>query len=99
MPDIRLATRAVVLGGALAALSLLCHPALAQLKSQDIVGVALGMTPDQAEAALRVHEPKFRFQRIYWRGADGKPGKTVGQLLAALSGNSNDVGKDLTLVR
>ena len=93
--SIRHATRAVVSGSALAALALLCQPALAQLKSQDIVGVALGMTPDQAEAALRAHEPKFRFQKIYWRGLDDQPGKTVGKLLAALPGDGYDVGKDL----
>ena len=95
MPDIRPATRAVVFGSALAALALLCQPALAQLKSNDIVGVALGMTADQAESALRIHEPKFRFQKIYWRGLDDKPGKTVGQLLAALPGDAYDVGKNL----
>ena len=95
MPDIRPATRAVVFGSALAALALLCSPVLAQLKSQDIVGVSLGMTADQAEAALRAHEPKFRFQKIYWRGLDDKPGKAVGQLLAVLPGDAYDTGKNL----
>ena len=95
MPNIRHATRAVVFASALASLALLCSPALGQLKSQDIVGVGLGMTPDQAEAALRAHEPKFRFLKIYWSGADGKPGKAVGQLLAALPGDSYDVGNNL----
>ena len=95
MLSTRPATRAVVFASALASLALLCSPALAQLKSQDIVGVALGMTPDQAEAALRTHEPKFRFQKIYWRGLDDKPGKTVGKVLAVVPGDSYDVGKDL----
>lgn len=60
----------------------------AQLQSTDIAGIALGSTPEQAEAVLRAHDSRFRYLKVYWRGPDGKPSNAVAVLKAAIQPDS-----------
>ena len=64
--------------------------AVAQMRTRDVVGVAIGMTPDQAEIALKARNPNFRFVKVYWRGADGKPSNALAKLGAALPNGPAD---------
>lgn len=68
----------------------LSAPAAAQQGGRDVVGVTLGMTPDEAEAVLKARNADYKFVKVYWRGADGKASNAVGKLGAALPAKPSD---------
>ena len=65
-------------------------PASAQQSNRDVVGVTLGMTPDEVEAVLKARNPSYKFVKVFWRGADGKASNAVGKLGAALPSGPSD---------
>ncbi|APW39535.1 hypothetical protein RD110_21875 [Rhodoferax koreense] len=65
-------------------------PASAQPGGRDVVGIVLGMTPDEVEAVLKARNPSYKFVKVFWRGADGKPSNAVGKLGAALPSGPTD---------
>ena len=68
----------------------LSAPAAAQQGGRDVVGVTLGMTPDEAEAVLKARNPDYKFVKVFWRGADGKASNAIGKLGAALPDGPTD---------
>lgn len=75
----------VLLGG-----GVLSAPAAAQQGSRDVVGVTLGMTPEEVEAVLKARNPNYKFVKVFWRGADGKASNAVGKIGAALPSGPSD---------
>lgn len=75
----------VLLGG-----GVLSAPAAAQQGSRDVVGVTLGMTPEEVEAVLKARNPNYKFVKVFWRGADGKASNAVGKIGAALPTGPSD---------
>lgn len=69
---------------AMAALGSLVLPARAQLKSQDILGITLGQTAEQVEAALHAKAPAFQVVKVYWRGQDNKATSHVAKIAAGI---------------
>lgn len=74
-----------ILGGVV-----LSAPVAAQAVGRDVVGVTLGMTPDEVEAVLKARNPSYKFVKVFWRGADGKPSSAVGKIGAALPSGPSD---------
>lgn len=68
----------------------LSNPAAAQQGSRDVVGVMLGMTPDEVEVVLKARNPAYKFVKVFWRGADGKASNAVGKIGAALPSGPTD---------
>ena len=64
--------------------------AAAQQGSRDVVGVTLGMTPEEVEAVLKARNPNYKFVKVFWRGADEKASHAVGKLGAALPSGPGD---------
>ena len=69
---------------AMAALGSFALPAQAQLKSQDILGITLGQSAEQVEAALRAKAPTFQIVKVYWRGLDNKATNNVAKIAAGI---------------
>ena len=65
-------------------------PAIAQQGSRDVVGVTLGMTPEEVEIVLKARNPNYKFVKVFWRGADGKASNAVGKIGAALPSGPSD---------
>ena len=65
-------------------------PAIAQQGSRDVVGVTLGMTPEEVEAVLKARNPNYKFVKVFWRGADGQASTAVGKIGAALPSGPSD---------
>ena len=48
------------------------------------MGITLGQSAEQAEAALRAKAPTFQIVKVYWRGLDGKATNNVAKIAAGI---------------